>query len=232
LALTSPSQVYTLSHDLWADYDQYEHIDWRQATDKFSTVGSSVMAGGLVVGTNSNATVFNTNGVLSFTGDAIPTRHLRITANNVSAPGASAAILVQRGASVAYAYADNLIRETQTAIPLADNMYLGRPIRVDWGWSTSAINQTCIWDITYTILALGHVITTNEYGEQVQGYSTNVANGLVCTGISISGTRFTGQDVCLDVTLKRIGNAAADTLGASAFLQGMILTYTRTNLFE
>ena len=52
LTISSPSNIYALSHDSFADFVANEHIDWTSASSNFSTSGTAAMADLTVTTTN------------------------------------------------------------------------------------------------------------------------------------------------------------------------------------
>ncbi len=62
LTINTPSNIYALSHDLFADYIANEHIDWTSTFENFNTSGNVIIGGDLTV--NGTTTTINTETVL------------------------------------------------------------------------------------------------------------------------------------------------------------------------
>ncbi|MGI6278309.1 MAG: tail fiber domain-containing protein [Patescibacteria group bacterium] len=58
VSITTPSNIYNLSHDSFADYVANEHIDWTGASSNFSTSGSGYFGGSLNLGTGVTTPAF------------------------------------------------------------------------------------------------------------------------------------------------------------------------------
>jgi len=86
ITITTPSNIYTLSHDSFADYVANEHIDWTNTTQNLSTTGNITISGtGLIptirgsdlfisgvgkFGDSTNNTEFEADGTTKFNGNA------------------------------------------------------------------------------------------------------------------------------------------------------------------
>ena len=86
VTITTPSNIYLLSHDAFADFVANEHIDWTNATQSISTTGNITISGtGLMpkiigsdlfisgvgkIGSSANNSEFESDGTLKFNGDA------------------------------------------------------------------------------------------------------------------------------------------------------------------
>jgi hypothetical protein len=152
-----------------------------------------------------------------------------IPANAVRGMGAQPATAAVNGQGFfVYSFADNQDRDVQFNIQVPPEMDRSLPCRLCIAWSSPAISQTLIADVTYLITAPGddtEAVPTAQTGNAFT--SAAIADGLVLSEFpDIAGGTVNDDDLCFHFSLERDGDNALDTLGDVMELHGVALRYT------
>jgi len=165
-------------------------------------------------------------------GGARVTQYTWIPSEGVRAGSTQPASFVERGAGGAWEFADNQDKQILANIKVPSDADRSEPVILCVGWDTATTSKTCIWQVVTHVTAVNEsVIDESQWATSVvHALSSSTANGL---NIKPSSTNTVGAtDQCIHATIIRDGNNAADTIGASVYLEGLALKYTKNKLGE
>ena len=253
VTITTPSNIYDLSHDGFADFVANEHIDWTNATQNLVTTGTGnvgdltcdalVQDGTFKLGDGGSTDYISgtATGVLRLVGGARVLRDLWIDAAGIKAPGAKPATAIAHGAleTPAWQFGDEGVEGNEETVSFSfkvpNDMDKTVSPTISVGWSTNDTNEnTCEWQLAYLWTSAGE---DTSAAAQETLYADDAApaqaNGLVITTfIGIDAPSAT--DVCLHAQLKRLSSASAgnqtDDIADDVELHGICMQYTSNKL--
>jgi len=184
-----------------------------------------------------NYSAFAADGILTMTGTAMVTNSLWLGVQGLKeAPVGLAAAYVNHGVSGAWQFTDGQQDGVAGNIRIPNRMYRTTAPTLTIGWSSTATEKKCEWQIEYiwraadedtTAGADDTLLSSTDAGGTSESSST--AEGLTLTTFTLAAPGV--NDNCLHFRIRRIGDDAVnDTLDADAELHGMCMNYTSDKL--
>jgi len=173
---------------------------------------------------------FSSEGAQTYHGSARFWQGIFIDTSRFKEPPANKATLVNRGIGTAYEFSDNQDSEhvhVQVRIPGFWDETEGLQVIILWDSVTTS--QNCDWEIGYQFMAVNETMDSEALDgtESDLFESSSVSKGLVHSTIVIPAASFSAEDKFFRFKLYRDGDDVNDTLGASAYVHGIIVRGVR-----
>lgn len=182
-------------------------------------------------------TAFAADGILTMVGTAMVTNALWLGVQGLKeVPVGLAAAYVNHGVSGAWQFTDGQQDGVAGNIRIPNRMYRTTAPTLTIGWSSTATEKKCEWQIEYVWRAADEATTANPDDTLLSSTdaggtseSSDVAEGLTLTTFTLAAPD--ASDACLHFRIRRIGDDAVnDTLDADAELHGLCMNYTSNKL--
>ena len=211
--------IFTLLRDL---------ID--SLTSIVNTIAESFPA--LRVGSATDYTDFNADGVQTMVGDARVYKEVWVPFNALKAPGTKPATFKEWGISGVWEFSDATDDTIvfNLAVPLDMDRTVVPAIRLGWSTNTDEITETAVWQLEYLYRALGEDTTVAAQAtETVNSDADAQADGLNIAAFPALALP-SADDICIHCRVKRMGAAVADDLTDTAELHGVCFMYISDKL--
>lgn len=178
-----------------------------------------------IIGDDSNNLSVAPDGTITLNGTARVYDGHYLDASNFKLPSADAATEVNRGMGTAYEFADGVLNELHCQFRIPGKWLDTEDIYSCLFWDSPTISADCDWKVSYLLRAADEDMTVAAADGTLQSYETSspTANGLVRSHVTIPTTSFDVGDKVIVLKITRDGGDASDTLGASAFLHGIMM---------
>ena len=147
-----------------------------------------------------------------------------VGASGLQAPGIKPATMVIEGCGAAFEFTDNQEENVHFNMRIPNDIYLGRNLTLDFGWSSPTVSANGNWVFSYDATSLNDDVTAGCDATLDELFTSSAtANGFTMSRYQISTVQ--PGDRCLHCTLERDGNDPLDTLNADAYLYGLCLSW-------